>query len=696
MRLVLARPEGHRDPAYLVQQVREQQVSVIQFVPAMLQQFLDVAEVGECRSLTDVFCGGGDLTPALAQAVRARLPWVRLHNVYGPTEATVDSTVWTLEPDAPIPAAQLPIGRPIDNTRLYVLDARDEPVPLGVSGQLHIGGVGVARGYVGLPELTAERFIDSPFVSGDRLYRTGDRVRYRLDGNLEFLGRDDDQIKLRGLRIELGEVQARLAEHPALKDAVVMVREDEPGDQRLVAYYTASAAPSIDELRAHLLGYLPEYMLPTLFVHLESIPLSPNGKPDRKALPAPDQTALACREYAAPVGEIETTLARIWAEVLKVERVGRHDHFFELGGHSLLAVSLIERMRQVGLSADIRVLFNQPSLAALAAAVGGGRAVTVPDNRIPADCQQITPQLLPLIELDQAGIDRIVASVPGGAANVQDIYPLAPLQEGILYHHLSAGQGDPYLLQSQMAFDHPQRLEDFAGALQQVIDRHDILRTGILWEGLDQPVQVVWRRAQLTVEAVTLDPADGEVLAQLQARFDARHYRLDLTRAPLIRLVHAHDPLTQRTVAVLLFHHLVLDHTALEVLSQELQAGLLGLDAPLGKAVPYRNYVAQARLGVSEQEHEAFFREQLGDIDEPTLPFGLRDVQGDGHAIEETSRVLPAELTLRLRAQARLLGVSAASLFHLAWARVLAATCGKSAVVFGTVLLGRMHGGGGQ
>ncbi|WP_273822299.1 non-ribosomal peptide synthase/polyketide synthase [Pseudomonas asplenii] len=696
LRLVLARPEGHRDPAYLAQLVREQQVSVIQFVPAMLQQFLDVEAAGQCHSLTDVFCGGGELTSALAQAVRARLPWVRLHNVYGPTEATVDSTVWTLEPDAAVPDSQLPIGRPIDNTRLYVLDARDQPVPLGVSGQLHIGGVGVARGYIGLAELSAERFIDSPFVAGERLYRTGDLVRYRLDGNLEFLGRNDDQVKLRGLRIELGEVQARLAEHPALTAAVAMVREDLPGDPRLVAYYTASEVQAVDDLRAHLLGYLPEYMLPTLFVHLPALPLSPNGKPDRKALPAPDQGALSSREYVAPVGEVETRLAQIWADLLKVERVGRHDHFFELGGHSLLAVTLIERMRQAGLSADIRVLFSQPSLAALAAAVGSGRAVTVPENRIPADCRQITPDLLPLIELDQASIDRIVASVPGGAANVQDIYPLAPLQEGILYHHLSAEQGDPYLLQSQMAFDDPQRLQAFAAALQQVIDRHDILRTGMLWEGLDQPVQVVWRKAGLVVEEVALEPAAGDALEQLQARFDARHYRLDLNQAPLIRLVHGYDAVHQRTVAVLLFHHLVLDHTALEVVSEEMQAGLLGRVEPLGAAVPYRNYVAQARLGVSEEEHEAFFREQLGDIDEPTLPFGLLDVQGDGRAIEETSQRLPVDLNLRLRAQARLLGVSAASLFHLAWARVLAATSGRSSVVFGTVLLGRMQGGAGS
>jgi len=380
--------------------------------------------------------------------------------------------------------------------------------------------------------------------------------------------------------------------------------------------------------------------------------------------------------------------------VLQVEAVGRHDHFFELGGHSLLAVSLIERMRQIGLDADVRVLFGQPTLAALAAAVGSGREVAVPANRITADCPRITPDLLPLVELEQEAIDRVVASVPGGVANVQDIYPLAPLQEGILYHHLSARQGDPYLLQSQLAFASRQRLDDFAAALQRVVERHDILRTAVLWEGLKQPLQVVWRQAGVQVQEVQANPAQGEVLEQLQARFDARHLRLDLTRAPLMRLVYAQDPARQRIVAILLFHHMALDHTALEVVREEIQACLLG-QSPAGTAIPYRNYVAQARLGVSREEHEAFFREMLGDIDEPTLPFGLQDVQGDGDAIEERQQALEPSLSARLRTQARLLGVSAASLFHLAWARVLSVTSGQDRVVFGTVLLGRLSAGQG-
>ncbi|NWA25199.1 non-ribosomal peptide synthetase, partial [Pseudomonas gingeri] len=436
-------------------------------------------------------------------------------------------------------------------------------------------------------------------------------------------------------------------------------------------------------------------MVPAIYVVLDKLPLTPNGKLDRKALPAPDLDAVISRGYEAPQGETEITLARIWADLLKVDRVGRHDHFFELGGHSLLAVSLIGRMRQAGLSADVRVLFGQPTLAALAAAVGGGTEVVVPANIIPEGCERITPDMLPLVSLDQAAIEQIVANVPGGAANVQDIYPLAPLQEGILYHHLSAGDGDPYVLHALFTVADRQRLDAFAEALQQVIDRHDILRTAVLWQGLDEPLQVVWRQARLHREALELDPRVGEVTEQLKARFDARHSRLDVTRAPLMQLVFAEDEARQRWVAMLRFHHMVLDHTALEVVRHEIQVHLLGQAAQLGSPVPYRNYVAQARLGLSHEEHEVFFRDMLGDIDEPTLPFGLQDVQGDGQVIEESTRVLPEALSLRLRAGARQLGVSAASLHHLAWAQVLGKVSGKQDVVFGTVLMGRMQGGEG-
>ncbi|WP_122741118.1 non-ribosomal peptide synthetase, partial [Pseudomonas viridiflava] len=218
MRLVLARPDGQRDPAYLVQEIQDRQVSVVQFVPALLQQFVDLDESVRCVSLTDIVCGGGELTAAMAAQVRLRLPQVRLHNVYGPTEVTVDCSVWTLEPHEPVPESALPIGRAISNTRLYVLDDYDQPVPQGVVGQLHIGGAGVTRGYLNLPDMQAERFIDSPFVPGDRLYRSGDLVRQRTDGQLEFLGRNDFQVKLHGLRIELGEIEARLSAHPALRE----------------------------------------------------------------------------------------------------------------------------------------------------------------------------------------------------------------------------------------------------------------------------------------------------------------------------------------------------------------------------------------------------------------------------------------------------------------------------------------------
>ncbi|WP_122857154.1 non-ribosomal peptide synthetase, partial [Pseudomonas viridiflava] len=676
MRLVLARPDGQRDPAYLVQEIQDRQVGVVQFVPALLQQFVDLDESARCVSLTDIVCGGGELTAAMAAQVRLRLPQVRLHNVYGPTEATVDCSVWTLEPHDPAPESALPIGRAISNTRLYVLDDYDQPVPQGVVGQLHIGGAGVTRGYLNLPDMQAERFIDSPFVPGDRLYRSGDLVRQRADGQLEFLGRNDFQVKLHGLRIELGEIEARLSAHPALREVAVLLH-----GERLVAWFSCReghSAPGIEALRAHVMAQLPDYMVPTAYVALSALPLSLNGKLDRAALPEPDASAVLSRHYEAPLCETEALLAELWAELLNVARVGRQDHFFELGGHSLLAVTLIARMRKLGMSADIRVLFAQPTLAALASAVGTDNALQIPANRIDADCRYITPDLLPLVQLDQEAIDRIVAHVPGGAANVQDIYPAGPLQAGILYHHLAAGDSDPYLLQPRFTFADETRLDAFCGALQQVIERHEILRTALFWEGLQAPVQVVWRKATLRVDAVELQDLD-----------DAP--RMDLTQAPLLHLVHAHDPATGLIAAALRFHHVVMDHVALDVLGQELQSILLGDHAQLAEPVPYRNYIAQVLQGPDDAAHEAFFREQLGDIDEPTLPYGLAFASQEDIP-HEARLVLDDALCHKVRDQSRLLGVSAASLMHLAWAQVLGHLSGRESVVFGTVLLGRLHG----
>ena len=414
-------------------------------------------------------------------------------------------------------------------------------------------------------------------------------------------------------------------------------------------------------------------MVPAAFVSLDALPLTANGKLDRKALPAPEGDAYARRSYEAPLGEVEAALAGIWAEVLGVERVGRWDHFFELGGHSLLAIKLIERMRRAGLYTDVRALFTTPVLAELALAVGGASPeVEVPANGIPEGCGSITPEMLPLVELSQAEIDRIVAGVPGGAANVQDIYPLAPLQEGILFHHLLSEEGDPYLLSSVTEFDTRARLEQYLAALQAVIDRHDILRTAVAWEGLREPVQVVWRHAPLPVEEVELDAEAGDAAEQLWRRYDPRQYRMDLARAPLLRACIAEDRARGRWLLLMLTHHLTGDHESLEVLREEISAHLRGRESELPAPLPFRNYVAQARLGVSREEHERFFRGMLGDVEEPTAPYGLLDVWGEGQGIGEARLPVAGDLGARLRRRARALGVSAASLCHLAWAQVLA------------------------
>ena len=562
---------------------------------------------------------------------------------------------------------------------------------------MYIGGAGVARGYLNQPELTLERFLEDPFTKepGARMYRTGDLARYMPDGNLEFLGRNDNQVKIRGFRIESGEIEARLTEHPAVREAYVLALGEE-SNKRLIAYVVADEDNELPAtLRTFLSRLLPEYMVPAAFVRLEAFPLTPNGKLNRRALPAPDGDAFARRAYEAPIGPIETALAEIWSELLGVEGISRHDSFFELGGHSLLAVRLLERLRRIGLSLAIRDLFQSPTLSVLAQNLGQHREVSVPPNRITTDIRALTPDLLPLIELTQSEIDHIVAQVPGGLSNLQDIYALSPLQDGILFHHLLATEGDPYLLVSQMIFSDRATLDRYLEAVQQVVNRHDILRTAFVWQGLSNPAQVVWRKAPLSITELSLDPAEGPIRKQLMQRFNPRRHRIDLTQAPLIRFAFAQD-VDGRWILLQLLHHLIGDHSTLEVMDTEVRAFLSGEGEHLPAPQPFRNLVAQARLGVSQAEHERFFSNMLAEIDTPTLPFGLSEVYHDGSEVTQARRKLSQALNERLRAQARRLGVSLASLCHLAWAQVLSRVSGgQEKVVFGTVLFGRMQAGDG-
>jgi amino acid adenylation domain-containing protein len=574
------------------------------------------------------------------------------------------------------------------------LDTELNPVPVGVAGELYVGGNQIARGYQSRANQTAERFIANPFKTGERLYRTGDRVRMLGDNSLEFLGRVDDQIKVRGYRVELREIAQLLRAQSGVAQAEVIARENEEGQAKLHGYVVAESGESLntEQLRDVLCHALPDYMVPDSIQLLESLPLTANGKLDRKALPTPEQQEI--KNYIAPQGEIEETLAYIWGEVLGVDRVGRHDNFFALGGDSILSLKVVARARKRGLTLAPKQLFEQPSLQALACDMKGGELpeFIVPPNKIPAACTFIEPDMLTLIALEPEAIRVVEKAVPGGAANIQDIYPLAPLQEGILFHHVLQTKGDAYVTSRLLSFDSRQRLDSFINHLNQVIARQDILRTAVLWEKLPEPLQVVYRHAQLSLQWVE-PAADVDVAEWLTAQVHPQRFRIDVRTAPMLHAVAVRDQANHRWCLMLLVHHLIDDNTTIKQIVEEIALLQQERAAELVAPVPFRNFVAHTRLGVNRQQHETFFRRMLEDVEEPTAPFNLFDIQGDGSQLAEARLPLDSQLTDQVRRSAQKLGVSAASFFHLAWALVLAKTTGKDDVVFGTVLFGRMRSG---
>ncbi|HEX8319553.1 amino acid adenylation domain-containing protein, partial [Longimicrobium sp.] len=652
--IVLPR-ERSGDPAALAEAIRAYAPTVMQATPATWRMLVSAQWEGapEMRAL----CGGEALPADLASAVRSRV--AALWNVYGPTETTIWSTSQAVRSDSA--AANVPIGRPVANTRVYVLDGAGEPVPVGVAGELYIGGAGVVRGYLGRPEQTAERFVADPFGGepGARLYRTGDLARWRVDGTMEFLGRTDFQVKVRGFRIELGEIEARLAEHADVREAAVMAREDVPGDVRLVAYVVGEA--DAESLRAHLSTALPEYMIPAAYVRLEALPLTPNGKLDRKALPAPEGDAYASREYEAPLGAAEEALAEIWADVLRVDRVSRWANFFELGGHSLLAVRVVSRVRQVlDVEVPLGELFRSPVLADFAR----GLATAVQSE-------------LPPIE----PVDR------GGPL------PLSFPQQRLWFLEQLGDLGSTYHVTTHQRL----RGELDAGALGRALDaivaRHEALRTTVV-EVEGEPVQRI-----APVEESRFPLAEHDLSAHPQAQSEARRLLaeetrtpFDLSRGPLVRGLLIRLAKDDHVLHVTM-HHMVTDGWSMGVFTRELGAlyGAFrrGEPDPLpALPVQYADYAAWQRRwadGDALNEQADYWRATLGGapalLELPTdRP---RPAQVD-HAGAALGVVMDEALTAGLKALGQRHGTTLFMTVLAGWAAVLGRLSGQDDVVVGT------------
>ncbi|MFD7325292.1 amino acid adenylation domain-containing protein [Streptomyces sp. NPDC059875] len=742
--VVLARPDGHRDPAYLAELIRTERITTTHFVPSMLAAFVQVMEAGEggapgapewAASLRRVFCSGEALT-----GPDARRWWeltsrhgngpVPLHNLYGPTEAAVDVTYFPYEGGTEL---AVPIGRPVWNTRLYVLDAFLRPVPDGVPGELYLAGVQLARGYHDRHGLTAERFVADPFGEpGTRMYRTGDLVARRADGAVEYLGRTDRQVKVRGNRIELGEIEAALAALPGVARAAVIVR-----DGALLGYAVPApgAAPDAEALLAALTEALPAAMVPTAVTVLDELPLSPSGKLDQNALPSPSVAPRAGGR--APRDERERALCAIFTDVLGLPGVGADDDFFMLGGDSLSSISVATRARERGLTISPRDVFEHRTPAALAAT-----AASVPDEPAAeaapeapaagvtvsaADAGQAAAALQAMIAAQQlsggavdpalkALLDQLTAGAPaeppapaplGGlelspeetarveavaGLPVADIWPLSPLQEG-MYFHATYDVGDAldvYLSQETLDFDHRLDADRLRAACRALLERNASLRAGFISDGLSRPVQFIADGAEIPLTEIDLSglPAEERSVRLDELLAADRRQRFDLSSPPLCRLqlIRLGDGRDRLVVT----HHLILwDGWSAWLFLEELftlyeRAGdTTGLPAPGS----YRDYLAWLDEQDTTRAVDAW-REALAGFAEPTLvaPTGRDEgpvIPVDHHA------VLDRETSDRLRALARRHGLTLNTVLNAAWGLVLSAMTGRGDVAFGTAVAGR-------
>jgi hypothetical protein len=563
------------------------------------------------------------------------------------------------------------MGLPVLNTQLYVLDGSLQPVPAGVTGELWIAGAGLARGYRGRPDLTAERFVANPFGEpGSRMYRSGDLVRRQADGTLEYLGRADHQVKVRGFRIEPGEIEAVLAQHPSLAQAFVLVREDRPGDRRLVGYAVAAPGHAVDQaaLRAHVGGTLPDYMVPSAIVALDALPLTANGKVDRKALPAPDTTATGPR--TAPAGPVEAALCAAFAEVLGAELVGADESFFDLGGDSILAIQFVARTRAAGLVVTVREVFQHRTAQALA-------AVARPLEDAPKAAVSV---------FADAESEREAAELLAAEPHLADALPLSSLQEGFLFHALLADEEvDVYTTQVFFDLDGELDLPRLRAAAQGLLARHPGLRAGFRQAGLSRPLQAVHREVELPWYEDDLSALPSPVAEAERLALADRLRKFDFECPPLVRLRVAR--LAGRTHRVILTgHHILWDGWSVPVLLDELfTAYASSLDA-LPAPVPPREYLAWVAAQDAGAARAAWSASVAGARPTLVAPEAAHrePVQQRSVSVE-----LTGEFTAGLTEAVRTHGVTLNTVVQGAWALVLSRLTGEQDVTFGATVSGR-------
>jgi amino acid adenylation domain-containing protein len=693
--LFLIPQEVRLDPSRMLRLFADHQIDGVDCTPTQLKAWIGAGLLSHSGSDLHVVFVGGEAIDSPLWSQLAEFEKTAFYNVYGPTECSVDTTAARITAEE----RSAHIGFAMLNRKIYLLDSSGNVAPQGVPGEICIGGIGVARGYWNRPALTAARFVADPFSADAhaRMYRTGDIGRVRTDGAIEYLGRADGQVKIRGFRIELGEIEAQLTACSGVKEACALVREDVAGDKRIVAYVTLTGGDSAQAnvgtaLRSQLAAVLPSHMIPSAIMILERFPLTPTGKLDCHSFPPPEVDTDE-DQSDGPQSEVEELLAKIWKELLGVRSVGRLENFFQLGGHSLLIMQMVEQLRQIGLSVDVRDVYQRSTLAQLAQKVEVGvlRKHEVPKNLLPPGSETIGPEMLTLVSLEPNEISRIVEMTRGGAPNIQEIYPLTSLQEGMLFHKQFESNGsDAYARSMLVSFESRERLDAFVEAVRATIERHDILRSAILWEGLSRPVQVVHRHASLSIQEFMLN-REEDAGEQLRKRMSSDFASLNLQQPPLMRLEIAQDPNGMTWYGLIRTHHLAFDNESLDVFLAELISHMEGRIHELPEPVPYRNHVAQVVAYSQSQEAEKFFRSKLGDLDEPTAPFGLLDVHRSGRQVTNTREVLTSGLMSRLRSQSRRLSLTVATLFHAAWSLVVARTSGRDDIVFGTTLSGRLY-----